>query len=199
VSYVNGKIALLVIDVQNDFVEREAILEIKAIRENIGKLKKFIDFMRMNGAYVIYTRHCFDPRKNPVEAKLFPELKSEGLRKGSRGWQIHGSVKPCMNDAVIDKSRYDAFYKTNLDAILKSKNIRTLVIAGTMTEVCCESTARSAMFRDYNVIFCSDLNFTSDSGMHKRTLSVIRSNFGEVVSSEEIMKEMRKSDKNNKK
>ncbi|MEE9322971.1 MAG: isochorismatase family protein, partial [Candidatus Aenigmarchaeota archaeon] len=87
--------------------------------------------------------------------------------------------------------KYDAFYNTNLNDVLKLKGIENVIIIGTITQVCCESTARSAMFRDYNVIFCSDLNFSFDKELHRGTLKVLKRGFGEVMSSDEIMAELK--------
>ena len=118
---------------------------------------------------MVYTRHCYIPEKNPIEAKLFPELKKTGLRKGTHGWNIHQEIAPAKDDITVDKTRYDAFFKTKLNQVLKKHTIKTIIITGTMTEVCCESTARSAMFFDYDVIFCSD--FTCSRPLRKPVAS----------------------------
>lgn len=185
------KTALLVIDVQNSFVEEGSANEIKGIKENLAKVKDFIDFCREKGIEVIYTRHTFDPNKNIIEAKLFSEEELEDLRKGSHGWEIHDKIKPREGDIIIDKYKYDAFFKTNLDDVLKSKGIKNVIITGTITQVCCESTARSAMFYDYNVFFLSDLNFSFDEELHNGTLKVLKRSFGEVMGSDEIMEKLK--------
>jgi ureidoacrylate peracid hydrolase len=182
------KTALLVVDMQNSFVEEGSPNEIEIIRGNLEKLKSFIDFCRKAGIKIIYTRHAFDKKRSPIEAKLFPAQMNEDLKKGSRGWEINRKIEPEEGDVIIDKYRYDAFFKTNLNGILKSGGIENVIITGTITQVCCESTARSAMFYDYNVIFCSDLNFSFDQDLHERTLKVIKRSFGEVLSSGEIIK-----------
>jgi len=109
------------------------------------------------------------------------------LRKGSFGWKICEEIKPQEGDIVIDKIRYDAFFETKLNNYLSERNIDTIIITGTMTEVCCESTARSAMYLDYNVIFCSDLTYTSDKEKQKNALDVIEKHFGDVKNSKEIL------------
>lgn len=70
------KTALLIIDMQNDFVEEGAVLEVPATRKNLREYKTFIDFCRKKGVTVIYTRHCYDAKKNPIEARLFPQMTS---------------------------------------------------------------------------------------------------------------------------
>ena len=149
------KTALMIIDMQNDFTEKGAIIEVTGIRKGFPKFKKFIDFCRDKGLLIIYTRHVYSPKHNPIEARLFPELKRGGLRRNTHGFEIDNYLKPQNYDIVLNKTRYDAFYKTNLEKILKKNGITDIIITGTMTEVCCESTARSAMFRDFNIWFIS--------------------------------------------
>lgn len=180
--------ALLVIDMQNDFVEEGAVLEVPTTRNNLKEYKEFIDFCRKKGVMIIYTRHCYDAKKNPIEARLFPQLKKGGLREGTHGWEVCDALKPEKDDSIVNKTRYDAFFNTKLDKILSAKNIETVIITGTMTEVCCESTARSAMFHDYNIIFCTDLTYTSSKDAHKNTIEVIRGNFGDAWTSVKIMR-----------
>ncbi len=184
----SAKTALLIIDMQNDFVQKGSFLEVTGIRKNISAYSKFIKKMRDSGITGIYTRHCFDPLKNPVELKLFPKTKEKGLRKGTDGWQICNELEPESDDVIVDKTRYDAFFKTNLLKILKKHDIKNIIITGTMTNICCESTARTAMYLDYNVIFCSDLTFCSDKQIQKCTQKTIASNFGIVLSSKQILR-----------
>lgn len=187
-----AKTALMVIDMQNDFTEKGAILEIPNIRKGFAKLKKFVKDCKNKGVSVIYTRHTYTPKGNPIEAFLFPELSREGLRKHTHGWKINGYLRPQQDDIVIDKNRYDAFYKSNLGAVLKEKGVENIIITGTKTEVCVESTARSAMFRDYVVFMPPDLNFTSDKGKHKYALKTFASNFGWVLKSSILLKLLEK-------
>ncbi|KKW20062.1 MAG: hypothetical protein UY63_C0002G0021 [Parcubacteria group bacterium GW2011_GWA2_51_10] len=180
---------LLVIDFQNDFVAPGGVVEIKEIRRNLGDYAKFIDTCRAAGVLVIYTRHNYTPENNPIEKKLFPQLENDGLRPGSTGWEIYDVITPKGGDTIVDKTRYDAFFKTNLKEILDDHDIKTVIITGTMTDVCCESTARTAMHYDYDVIFCSDMTYCADPVSHDNTLKVISSHFGKVMSSNAIVKE----------
>jgi nicotinamidase-related amidase len=90
----------------------------------------------------------------------------------------------------IVKHKFDAFFETDLDAILRYHQVDTVIITGTATNACCESTARSAFMRDYKVVFPSDLNATFDEAMHRATLKNIDLLFGRVVSSDELLAEM---------
>jgi isochorismate hydrolase len=88
-------------------------------------------------------------------------------------------------------SVYDAFFETDLDSILRNNRIKTIIIVGTATNVCSESTARSGFFRDYQVAFPSDCNASFDEGMHQAPLKTIDMFFGRVMTSEELLEEMR--------
>lgn len=181
------KTALLIIDMQNDFVEAGAILEVRGIWEGLENFRKFIDDCRTKGVMIIYTQHDYSPEGNPIEAELFPELKERGLRRGTHGFAINSALEPHPEDTIIEKKRYDIFYGTNLEDLLRSRGITDIIISGTNTNICCESTARAAMYRDYHVWFLSDLTFTSDPMKHEYTLKTIATHFGKVVTSEQIM------------
>jgi len=181
------KRAVLVIDMQNDFVD--GAIPVKGIQGMIPALQEFLEKARQKGYMVIFTRHSYDPDKNIIEQKLFPELEMRGLRKNTPGWEIHPALQPLEGELIIDKERYDAFHNTILEEVLRQQGISSIIITGTMTEVCCESTARGAMFRDFEVLFASDLTVTSDPERHRRTLEVIDSHFGWVKTASEILHE----------
>lgn len=181
------KTAVLVIDMQNDFINPSSPLTVKGITKKLPKLKTFIASCRQKGLPIIYTRHIYD-KINPMERLLFPKIFSKVLQRGSRGSAIHDSIKPTKADMIISKERYDAFLDTNLEKALKERKIKNLIIVGTMTEVCCDTTARSAMMRDFKVVFCSDLTFTKDPQLQKSTIQTMNNNFASVLSSNQILK-----------
>jgi len=95
---------------------------------------------------------------------------------------------------VIDKHRYDAFYNTQLDTALRNvrgpNGVDTVIIIGTVTNICCESTARSAFMRDYKVAFVGDANGGLDQASHDATPGIIGKVFGRVMTTEELLGEM---------
>lgn len=183
-----NKTALLIIDMQNDFARKGSIVEVKGLDMIVPKLSRFIKALRQRNVLVIYTRHIFDQKLNPQESRMFPLMNKEVLKDNSKGSQIITELIRHKNDIVLKKMRYDAFLGTPLELILKSNNIQNVIITGTMTNICCESTARTAMMKNFNVYFCSDLTCTTDKMLHENTLRNIASHFGNVVRSEEIMK-----------
>ena len=181
-----NKTALLIIDMQHDFIDKDAPLYVPNIERNLTKLNKFIHLCREKGFLIVYTRHIFSPQLNPIEASLFPGMKF--LQEESKGSTIHDSIAPQSTDTVIKKRRYDAFIGTELESLLRTKGVENIIITGTMSNICCESTARTAMMKDFNMLFCSDLTFTHDEKLQKTTLQNISSHFGKVIVSEDIVK-----------
>ena len=166
---------LLVIDMQNDFVQEGAILEVAEARKQIPRIRELIDKCHELAVPVIYTIHELDPAICALEVAAFPKLKETGMRKGTKGIQIVDELTPAPGDTIIRKHRFSAFYQTELELILR--NIRgsdnpadTVIICGTMTNICCESTARDAFFRDYKVVFGTDINATKTQESQNATL-----------------------------
>jgi ureidoacrylate peracid hydrolase len=115
--------------------------------------------------------------------------------------EIYEGLKPHSGDLVVAKPRYSAFYGTDLEAILRSKGIDTLIISGTVTNVCCESTTRDAFSRDYKVIFLSDGNAAGDlpdvgfgpvsaEEIQKVVLTILALCFAQVSSIDQVIAEI---------
>ena len=88
---------------------------------------------------------------------------------------------------VIEKTQYDAFYKTDLEADLREKDVRQIVISGVMTHLCCETTARSAFMRGFDVFFLVDGTATYNEDFHRATLRNLSHGFANLVLYDEII------------
>lgn len=181
--------ALLIVDMINGFVEKGSVSEISKAREIIPKIKLLIDASHKLGIPVVYANHAF--RSDGLDAGLmfdfFPKLKDGALNEGSRGTEVYADLAPSKHDIIVKKFRYSAFYNTELDNILRKMGKDTLIICGTVTEVCCESTARDAFFRDYKVLFPSDANASGSDVLHEASLHVIAKDFGEVLTTSDLL------------
>jgi ureidoacrylate peracid hydrolase len=196
-----ARCALIVVDMQNDFVRPGAPMETPAGRAMLPNLKRAIDFCRHTGAKVIYTTHAH--RKDGCDAgmfaRLWPPIASKaGLVDGTRGIEIYDEVAPAPEEIVVKKHRYSAFYGTDLDIILRGWGIDTVVVAGVTTENCCLSTARDALLRDYKVVFLSDATATFDypdvgqgamsaAEVHKAVLVILSVSTADVMKVEEFI------------
>ncbi|MDG6996662.1 MAG: cysteine hydrolase [Nitrososphaerota archaeon] len=181
--------ALLVIDMINGFVAEKAPLEVPEARSIVPNIRKLVEKSREFSIPIIYANHSF--RKDGLDRGLmfdfWPVLADGCLAQDTEGADVYSELKPEGGDIIVRKYRYSAFFNTDLDTILRKLGRDTLIITGTLTEFCCESTARDAFFRDYKVLFVSDANATSDQESHRSTLRTISRGFGEVVSTAELL------------
>ncbi|SFE53935.1 cysteine hydrolase family protein [Alteribacillus iranensis] len=193
--------ALLVVDMQNDFVAKGAPLETPMGQEMLPTLKKVLDFSREEGISVIYTAHVH--RKDGSDLGLYgeiypPILEGACLIDGEKGSEIYPEVTPRDGEPVIKKRRYSAFFGTDLDIILRTKGVKNLVIAGLTTEDCCFAAARDAMYRGYKVAFLSDATGTYDYAdigfgkvpaeeVHRVMLTVLGGSTAHVMTAEDYM------------
>ncbi|MEZ0320209.1 MAG: isochorismatase family cysteine hydrolase [Pyrobaculum sp.] len=147
VSLPSKKSALIVVDMQNDFAHPNGKLYSPTSREIIPKIKFLIEKARARGVRVVYTQDTHYP-DDPVE---FP-IWGPHVVKGSWGWQIVDELKPSEGDIVVEKMRYDAFFGTPMDHILRMYGIQHLVVTGTVANICVLHTVASAKLRLYDVV-----------------------------------------------
>jgi nicotinamidase-related amidase len=142
--------ALLVIDMQNDFVESGGALSVPDAAATVPVIARLAERARAAGVPVIYSQDTHD--EGDPEWEIWPEH----ARRGSWGWQIVDDLAPHEDDTVIQKVRYDAFYGTHLDHLLRLRDVDTLVICGTVANICVHYTAASAALRWYDVVIPLD-------------------------------------------
>lgn len=191
-----AKTALLVIDMQNDFVLEGAPMEVPNARNAIAPIQRLIAKARELNVPVIYSQHTLleDSQNSILEATYNPKLFKVGMRKGTPGVEVIDDLKPQPEDTIIVKYRYDAFHNTLLEPTLKNirglNQIDTVIITGTLTEVCCESTARGAYMRDYKVAFVGDATGGLSDEAQKATENVVGTFFGRVINTDQALSEL---------
>jgi nicotinamidase-related amidase len=143
--------AVIVVDMQNDFVKEGGSLLVPAAKEAIKNIKSLVDNARMKNVRVVYTQDThFDGDK---EWEIWPVH----CKKGSNGWKIIDELKPADGEMVFEKNRYDGFYETQLEHYLSHVwGIKNLVIVGTVSSICVLHTAASAGLRWYNLVIPAD-------------------------------------------
>ena len=159
------KTAMIVVDMQNDFVASGAAMETPAARAIVPRLAEVLNICREAQIKVIYTAHVH--RRDGCDMGLFDDLhppiaNRAALVDGTPGVDIYPELAPAPGEHVIKKHRYSGFFGTDLDIILREWGVDTVIISGTTTENCCHATARDAMFRNYRVVFLSDATATYD-------------------------------------
>ena len=190
-EFERDRCVLIVIDMQNDFVLDGAIRQVPEAKNQLPKICRLTDKCRQFGIPVIYTIQEVDAVFNPLEIIGRPVLKDEGMRKDTKGIQIVDDLTPKPDDVIIRKRRFSAFYQTDLEIILRNirgseKPVDTTIICGTVTNICCESTARDAFFRDYKVVFGTDICSARTMESHNATL-VNMETFGRNMDCESII------------
>ena len=146
-----GKTALIVVDMQNDFVKQGGSLVVPDAAATIPNIQRLLAAARSAGMPVAYTQDThFD---NDPEWAIWPEH----CRHATWGWQIVDELAPQPADLICQKSRYDGFYGTWLEHFLGSVwKVENLVIVGTVSSICVLHTAASAGLRWYNVVVPAD-------------------------------------------
>ena len=185
------KTALVVIDMQNVFMLPGMPVEVPTAREIVPNVNKLAAATRDAGGKVVWVKMCLegqtevwrvffdgDPRRATL-AELTP---------GAHGFELHADLDVRPEDAVLIKRRYSAFIQgsSDIDRHLRDAGIDTVIIVGTLTNVCCESSARDAMMLNYKLVFVSDANAALSDAEHNATLGSIVRVFGDVVTTDEV-------------
>jgi len=191
---VPGKCALLVIDMQNEFVKPHWSPDwVPEATKQVPRIRRLIEHCRSKSVPVIYTVYSQTHKylDRPKTGKFMPGRYSEldiDFSVFFVDGQVWHELAPREDEIVIRKSSYGAFYDTPLETILKNLGKDTVIICGTLTNCCCGTTARQAYERSFKVIFGSDVTSTDDPEMQEPELKVLRKGYAKVMAAEEIIK-----------
>ncbi|RLC43402.1 MAG: hypothetical protein DRH44_04925 [Candidatus Coatesbacteria bacterium] len=178
--------ALLVIDMQRFFLNPNSPTFTCGGLAIIPSLKRLIQAFRDANRPVIYTRHVHHPDK--IDAGIMGWWWEGMCIEGSEESEVHGDIEPLPAEKQVLKHRYSAFYDTDLETVLRCLKVEDLVISGIMTNLCCESTARDAYFRDLRVFFLADGTGTICEEMHIASLLNLAFGFAYITTVDEIVK-----------
>ena len=174
--------ALLVLDAQRYFLDEESHAFIPSAAGVLPGLRLLISkFIEMKQP-VIFTRHINTDEDAGQMRIWWKDLIREENPISEISKDIFMDGSP-----VIRKNQYDAFYKTGLDAILREKKIKQVIITGFMTHLCCETTARSAFVHGYKVIFPVDGTATYNREFHLATLRNLAHGFAVITTIIDIL------------
>lgn len=202
-NIVPEKTALVVIDMQNYFMKPGMAAEVSMAREIVPNINKIAEKLRDLGGSVAWVITTFDDGiydEWSVLNELFSNERRkammENLTSGKDGQMLWSGFDVMPSDLHFEKKRYSAFLEgsSNLDMELKKKDIDTVLIVGTLTDVCCECSARDAMMMNYKTIMITDANAASSDEDHNNALNALGRLFVDLYSTEEIIKKL---DQNN--
>lgn len=193
--------AVMVIDMENDFVAQGAPMETPMARAAVPNMQRVLERARAERMPIFFTTHAHREEGSDMGlmADIWPPIGSrQGLVDGQSGIDIYPALAPQTGEPVIKKHRYSAFFGTDLEILLTGKRVDTIVIMGCTTENCCHATARDAMFRNYRVIFLADATGTFDypdtgygsvpaAEVHRVTLAVLGASTTKVMDVQEFL------------
>jgi nicotinamidase-related amidase len=198
-----GRTALLVVDMQRGFLDPGEALEVPAAREIVPRISTLLELFRGKRLPVAFSEFVYSEKVPLLVGELHPEHKPErpgeptGFgRPSSNCLEDHPSVHtvaelaPRPHELVVRKHGYDAFAGTPLDGALRARGITSLVVTGTLTDICVLATVVGAFHREYRVTVIEDGVATLWPEIQRATLDIIGRAYGRVVSSKELMDEV---------
>jgi ureidoacrylate peracid hydrolase len=193
-----AKTALIAVDLQNGFMkEGVAHVVTPAAIEIVPNVNRIARTLRRAGGLVAWTRQTVDDDSlstwshfhEQLHLPQFRDQRLRSLRAGTEGHQLWSELDVNDNDVIVDKSRWSAFIQgsSQLEKIIRARGIETLIIVGTWTDVCCESTARDAVMLNFKTIMITDANATISDRAHNASLAAFYVTFGDIMSTDEIV------------
>ena len=193
--------ALIVVDMQNAYATKGGYLDIAGFDVSntgpvIARIADAVTAARAAGMLIVWLQNGWDPdyveaggpgspnwhKSNAMKTmRKRPELAGTLLAKGTWDYALVDALKPQPGDVIVPKPRYSGFYNTNLDSVLRTRGIRTLVFTGIATNVCVESTLRDGFFLEYFGIVLDDATYQAGPrSLHEGALLNIETFFGWV-------------------
>jgi ureidoacrylate peracid hydrolase len=173
-----------------------ALVEVPVAREMVPNVNTISAAMRNAGGLNVFLRYTYDetepqPWISWYRTYMAPDMSTafkNAFTRGAEPWQLWPSLEVEQTDLIIEKTRFSAFVPgtCRLDEVLRARGTETVIITGTVTNVCCESTARDAMQRNYNVIFVADGTAALTDAEHNATLGNMTMLFADVMTTAEV-------------
>ena len=196
-DFDSARTALIVVDMQNGFMlPGVAFSEIAEAREIVPNINRLAAALRSVGGTVVWIVTTYEPgvdREWSTYYRLSTPAKgakrSAALTKGAKGHAIWSDLEVKPEDPIVEKKRFSAFIQgsSRLDEVLRARGIDNLLITGTVTGVCCESTARDAMMLNYQVTMVTDGNASYSDEEHNRALTAFYGTFGDIQSTDRLI------------
>ena len=177
-----GRAALLVLDMQDYFLKETSHAFVPSGRAIIPPIQALLSTFSTRHYPVIFTRHANRPEDVGLMAVWWQDI----LGADSPYSAITAELD-MAGAIIVEKNQYDAFYGTHLEKMLRAMGVSQIVICGVMTHLCCETTARSAFMRGFEVFFCIDGTATYTEAFHKASLMNLAHGFAIPVLIEEVM------------
>ncbi len=198
-----GRTALLVVDMQRGFVAAGEAMEVPTAREIVPRIRTLLDRFRALRLPVVFTEFVYSEAAPLLVGELHPEHKparpgaptgfgrpSSSCLEGTPSAETVEELRPLPGELVVRKRWYDGFAGTPLDGALRARAVTSLVVTGTMTDICVLATVVGAFNREYRVSVVEDGVATLWPEIQRATLDIIKRAYGRVVPTKEIIDEV---------
>ena len=198
-----GRTALLVVDMQRAFVEPGQAMEVPPAREVVPRIQELVGIFREKRLPVVFTEFTYSPAAPLLVGELHPEHRpaapgaptgfgrpSSSCLEGEDNARVISELAPRADELVVRKHYYDGFNGTVLDGALRARGVRTLVVTGTMTDICVLGTVIGGFNREYRLIVVEDAVATLWPEIQRATLDIIGRAYARVRSAKEVADEM---------
>jgi ureidoacrylate peracid hydrolase len=189
--------AHIVVNLQNGFMAPGQVAEVPVARAIVSNVNRISSALRAAGGLVVFMQHTADAEAIRTWSVYFehfftPERRArfiEAFTPGNPGHALWPELDVAEQDMVVMKRRFGAFVpgSSDLHARLQERGIDTLIISGTVTQVCCDSTARDAMMMNYKVFFITDACAAPTDAEHAGTLSAMAHTFCDVRDTQSVL------------
>ena len=198
-----ARTAHVVIDMQNGFMEPGAPVEVPCAREIVPAINAISRAVRQAGGTNVFLQMTADEASKQSWSNWFRYFHTPGstagfkdtFGRGAHYWTLWPTLDVQERDLKVDKTRFGAFVPgaSDLHEVLQARGIDTLIVTGTLSNCCCESTARDAMQMNYKIIFVSDANAAVTDAAHNATLDNMCMLFADVRPAGEVLKVIARS------
>jgi len=195
----DGRTALVVVDMQRGFLDPGEAMEVPPAREIVPVIHALLDLFRAKGLPVVFSEFVYSESAPVLIGTLHPEHKpappgaprgfghpSSACLEGTASADTVSDLAPRPDELVVRKRGYDAFAGTPLDGALRARNVTSLVVTGTMTDICVLATVIGALHREYRVTVVEDGVATLWPEIQRATLDIIGRAYGRVVTGKEV-------------
>jgi len=183
IDFTPQKTTLLVIDMQQYFCNPNSHASFVDAIQVIPNIQKIITTYRNQSLPIIFTRYALLRTELPgAMGRWWNDVLYDDQDMSA----IIETLSPRPEEHIIRKTQYSAFFGTELNTILKKHRITSLVITGVLTHLCCETTARDAFMRNYDVFFVTDATASDTKTLHSASLLTLSDGFATLTTTDEV-------------
>jgi ureidoacrylate peracid hydrolase len=199
IRLVPGHTALLVVDMQRAFLDPGQAMEVPRARDIVPRLHELLAIFRDKNLPVVFTRFTYSPDAPLLVGELHPEhrpaapgvpvgfgLPSSSCLEGEDNVGVVPDLEPRPGELVVDKRYYDGFNGTALDGALRARGITTLVVTGTMTDICVLATVIGGFNREYRIVVVEDGVATLWPEIQRAALDIMGRAYARIASAKDI-------------